>query len=397
MKEALTILKENGKEAFLGAKAEWQQVFGSADCAPFLSWEWMSTWFECFGEKKEPVVLKAYRNGRVAAILPFCFEKKRILGKPASSLTLMSAGIGGADYLGMISRPADQAEVASAMIKFLNHEGGFDSVCFAGIDNDSEIASVLRSTCVDKGAEELRVSESVGAVCPQIDLAAGWNNVLDRSKRKSNFTRKLKKLEGIPGFEFRSITSAHETGAAFERFLQLHEKRWKGAGGSELSGHPRLVAFQRKLVPQLASAGLVRFDELWLEGRCRSSIYGLDNGRTFYFYNSGYDLGCSHLSVGLAVLGLSIKNAIERGNSVYDFLRGDEAYKFEWANRQKELICVNVYRDSIELRANDALNSTLTALKNFSKNALPSTIADTIGAWRRARRRRYELSGEGAN
>jgi CelD/BcsL family acetyltransferase involved in cellulose biosynthesis len=386
----IRVFIQNGSasEVFAGIAAEWRQLFAAAGCSPFLSWEWQSAWFESFGDRKTPLILKAYRGEKLIGILPLYMEKRKVIGMPFNRLAFIGTGVGGADYLDIIGLPQNRSEIMSAMLEFLQTEGSFDSIRLESIIDVSETARYLRNVV----PERLRISESVGAACPRIDLTAGWTAVLEHSKRAANFKRRFKKLKKMPGFEFRSITTPAEIGEAFERFLRLHENRWANEGGSELTGHPRLVSFQRRLVPALAEAGLVRFDELWIEGECRSSAYGLDDGRSFYYYNSGFDREFSHLSVGLVLLGLSVKHAIERGNSYYDFLRGDETYKFDWANCQTNLVTISVNRHTFPVIASDGIGRGWATLRNVTRSVLPSRTIETLSAWQRTRKRNYQLS-----
>jgi CelD/BcsL family acetyltransferase involved in cellulose biosynthesis len=175
----------------------------------------------------------------------------------------------------------------------------------------------------------------------------------------------------------------------------LHEKRWSKDGGSELSGHPRLVSFQRDLVGALAAAegtGLLRFDELWVEGECRASVYGLERRGTFYYYNSGYDLEWSSFSVGLVLIGLSVEKAIERGNTRYDFLRGDETYKFDWANEKTELVTASLRAGTLPAVAHEAGSRAWIRLRDISKSALPADLIGKLKSRRREWNRAYRLS-----
>lgn len=379
-------------EIFAALRSEWRHLFAAVGCSPFLSWEWMSVWFENFGENKTPHVFKVYRNDDLIGILPMYLEKKTILGIRFNRLLLMGKGSVGADYLDLIARPGDKSDALSAIFEFLQSESLCDLIQFDNLWAESDTVGLLNEVGRMKDNRLTRRSESITAVCPQINLARGWDGVLARIRRSSEFKRKLKKLEKMNGFEYRSITSPEETAGAFERFLPLHEKRWVKAGGSELSGHPRLVAFQRQLVSELSRVGMIRFDELWVEGECRSSVYGLDDGETFYQYSSGYDGEYSHLSVGLVLLGLSIKNAIGRGNTVYDFLRGDETYKFDWADRSANLVTVSLGRNTFPVIAREGIGNALIRLRDVSKYALPSGMTETVGNLRRAWKRNYQLS-----
>lgn len=388
----ILIEKADGESVFESLREEWKQLFAVAQCSPFLSFDYLSTWYKWFGTNRTPLILKAYRQNHLIGLLPLCLQEKRVLGLKLKQLVFIGEAQGGADYLDLIAKPEDKIEILSAILDFLKKENYFDLICLENLASDSATVGFLRDFKQPESKSRLRRAAQTTAVCPQIDLFGGWESVLKQSKRASNFKRRLKQLEKMSGFEFRSITSFVEAGDAFERFYRLHEKRWAKSGGSELSGHPRLVSFQRDLVPKLAQAGLIRFDELWVEGECRASVYGLDDGRAFYYYNSGYDLEWASRSVGLVLIGLSIKNAIERGNFLYDFLRGDETYKFDWSNKQAELVTVKLSRNTLSAAVHENLSSVWLQFKNFSKSALPADVAENVKNWRRKLKRNYQLS-----
>lgn len=382
----------DGKDAFSELREDWQRLFAVSGGVPFLSWEWLSVWFEFFGADRTPFILKIKCEGETIGILPLGSQNKKVFGMNLRRLGFLGEAQGGADYLDLIAKERDKAEILPAVLEFLKKESGFDVLCLENLARDSEIARFLKNQ--DKN--NFRYQDSVGSICPQINLSGGWEKVLKESRRAGNFRRKLKKLEKTEDFGFRSVTSAAEIPEAFERFFVLHERRWAAHGGSELSGHPRLAAFQRDAVKKMAQAGLVRFDELWAEGKCRASVYGLTGNNTFYYYNSGYDLDWSNQSVGLVLIGLSVKNAIERGDLLYDFLRGEENYKFDWANTQNELLTVNLSRKNIPATAYEAINRTSLRIRDFSKNILPEELTERVKTWKRIweRNRQFKEKAE---
>jgi CelD/BcsL family acetyltransferase involved in cellulose biosynthesis len=387
----ISIEKADAENVFEGTREEWKRLFAASACAPFLSWEWLSVWYKWFGAGRKPFVLKAFRENRLVGLLPLCLQEKKVLGMRLRRLAFIGEAQGGADYLDLIAAPEDRAEILKAIFDFLKKENSFDLIALENVSDDSAIAGFLPDFNRPQTKPHFRQSAQKTAVCPQIDLAGGWETVLQNSRRASNFKRRLKQLEKMPDFEFRSVTSPAEAAEAFERFYRLHENRWSKNGGSELSGHPRLVSFQRDAVAALAEAGLLRFDELWVAGECRASVYGLEDGRNFYYYNSGYDLEWSNFSVGLVLIGLSVKNAIGRGCETYDFLRGDETYKFDWATRQAELITLNFSRRTISAIADEGINRAWLGLRNLSKSALPSGLTETLKNRRRAWKRNHEM------
>jgi CelD/BcsL family acetyltransferase involved in cellulose biosynthesis len=199
-------------------------------------------------------------------------------------------------------------------------------------------------------------------------------------------------LRARDGFAFRSVTDPAEALAAFERFLRLHEARWAEAGGSEMTGHARLQGFHRVLVARFAAAGLLRFDELWVEGACRASIYGLEHQGRYYFYNSGYDQTWRNASVGLVGLGLSLEAALARGNLAYDFLRGTESYKFDWAGATRTTMAVRLTTPRLRARAFSLWQQTSNTLRKGVREAFPQSLLFSLQQARRAWVRNQELS-----
>jgi CelD/BcsL family acetyltransferase involved in cellulose biosynthesis len=78
-------------------------------------------------------------------------------------------------------------------------------------------------------------------------------------------------------------------------------------------------------------------------GRAVASVYGLVHRGVFLYYQSGYDPEWRNRSVGLVLVGETFKDAIESGAVEYDFLRGTEPYKFDWATRQRRTVAVRVH------------------------------------------------------
>jgi len=386
------IQEGQGTDVFAGVKAEWRELFAKTNCSPFMAWEWMSVWFDSFGANKDPIILKAYRGDTLVAILPLLLATQKVLGMTFRRLSFIGDGIGGADHLDIIAKPADKHAALSAIFELLQREFDIQQIQLESLTDGSITLAFLKEIRSAGNEKFPGFSESTTAACPQINLSEGWDSVLKRSKRSDNFKRRLKKLQKLHNFEFRSTTSPSNINEAFERFLYLHEQRWSSAGGSELTGHPMLIEFQRRIVQSLSITGLVRFDELWVDGKCTSSVYGLDNGRTFYYYNSGYDLEYSHLSVGLVLLGLSVKGAIERGDTLYDFLRGNEDYKFDWANRTEHLVTVSLHERSLPGWGYEVARQGVAGIQTAAKAILPDSLVEILGNWRRAAKRNHQMS-----
>jgi CelD/BcsL family acetyltransferase involved in cellulose biosynthesis len=377
----------SGPEAIETLRSEWQELFHQAAASPFLSWEWAAAWQRWLGQHRRPR-LYCVRAGRsLIALLPLSEEQRRApwLPLPIKRLGFHGEGFGGADYLDLIALPGHRRAALSAILERLTREADFDVLELDSLSADSATTFWLTQHFSAAGRFTHRVTPR--HICPLITLEEGWPAVLKRSRRGDNFRRYLKKLRALPGFEFRVITEPAEALSAFERFLRLHEDRWAERGDSELTGHASLKAFQREVVEQLSRAGLLRFKELWAEGECRATVYGFEHKETFYDYNAGFDPAWSRFSVGSVLLGLSIEEAVSRGLKYYDLLRGEEAYKFEWANTQRSTLAVQIARRRLPSAVYLAQTELQAQARQLARRVLPGTAAEqlrrTVRAWKR--------------
>jgi len=64
---------------------------------------------------------------------------------------------------------------------------------------------------------------------------------------------------------------------------------------------------------------------------------GFEDATAYYLYNSAYEPAASHVSPGVILLTELVARAVSRGREVFDFLKGDEPYKFKLGARPRPL------------------------------------------------------------
>ncbi len=62
-------------------------------------------------------------------------------------------------------------------------------------------------------------------------------------------------------------------------------------------------------------------------------LYGFRRRGSTYFHLSGFDPEYARFSAGKLPLAHAIRHAIAEGRTVFDFLSGQEAYKYQWGAR----------------------------------------------------------------
>jgi CelD/BcsL family acetyltransferase involved in cellulose biosynthesis len=94
-----------------------------------------------------------------------------------------------------------------------------------------------------------------------------------------------------------------------------------------------LFCFLEKFMARSEGNNPIQLDFLNVAGQNIAGLLHFRYGNTLSMYLMGVDHSFDKsISVGNILVGLSIEKAIAEGFATYDFLRGDEDYKFHWSN-----------------------------------------------------------------
>jgi CelD/BcsL family acetyltransferase involved in cellulose biosynthesis len=286
-----------------------------------------------------------------------------------------------------LALPGFKQKSADIFIDYLAAPRSFDLLELEGMAADSCTLQSLTRRFANDGRFRYRIVPQY--VCPRMSLDAKWEDLLKRSRRSDYFKLCIRRLSKIASFEFRVISDVNEIPAAFGRHLALHVGRWIDRGGSSAFRTAEQKGFTFDAAAELARAGMTRFEEIWLEGECRASLFGFESGDCYYFYLSGFDKAWSKYSLGFTILGLSIREASRRGLKIYDFLRGTENYKFDWSDDPRMTVTAQVASDSQAARWHVAREHTKdiarallpdwakTRLRHLRKRPAPSPFSPT--------------------
>jgi CelD/BcsL family acetyltransferase involved in cellulose biosynthesis len=92
----------------------------------------------------------------------------------------------------------------------------------------------------------------------------------------------------------------------------------------------RMEGFFRRVIVALTGQGGARLAFLDTPAGPIASFVTLEWDDTVGLYNSGFRPDSASLSPGLVLLAGVMRDAIERGRRCFDFLRGEERYKYEF-------------------------------------------------------------------
>jgi CelD/BcsL family acetyltransferase involved in cellulose biosynthesis len=240
-----------------------------------------------------------------------------------------------ADYATVLATPADVAAVCDAVAETLSADapGRWDVVDLRRLRHGDPAADELtagferrcRSAC-------LAAVREVEDVCPVVSLPEGidFEGFLGTlgKKERHEIRRKVRRAEAAgPVVLERSASPIDD----LEAFVDLHQKRW-GVEGlfPPTAGGEASRRFFAGLFSDCFAAGLVDLSFLTVGGRRVAAGVTFDDGETTYYYNAGVEPDARELSPGVVMVARYMERAIEQGRSRLDFLRGNEAYKYEW-------------------------------------------------------------------
>lgn len=146
---------------------------------------------------------------------------------------------------------------------------------------------------------------------------------------------------------------------------------------------PNLFAIPttRAFLQNLLDAGILILSAIFVAGKPIAAHGGYIHDGVFYYLLPGYDVEQRKLSAGLVLMEYMISEAYNEGLEEFDFLLGDEGYKFYYANSYR---VVGMAGEAHQLE------NLLLMSKNCLKKVLyqNETIKGTIQSIMKARRRR---------
>lgn len=338
-----TVTRIADLSTFSALREDWNGLLrvSDSDCL-FLTWEWLYTWWKHLAGDRQLSILIVRAGGQLVGLAPFGLRRPSLWNhRLLPVLEFLGSGFVGSDYLDVIARKGCEKQVREALAHFLSRERAV--LDLTNLRRGNSFASVVAS---ELAGRQWHVSEKATNVCPFISVSGlSWEMYLATlgSEHRYNFNRKWKRLNRDYRVDFEAVAAPGQCREAVDLTIHLHNLRWRERGRSDAFHTDGLVGFHREFCALALEHGWLRLFVLRLNGAPAASLYGFRYGKTFYFYQSGFDPAYQKHSVGLVSMGLGIRSAIEEGVGEYDLLHGNEEYKSHWSRESRELARVESY------------------------------------------------------
>lgn len=314
-------------------REEWNPLLRRSETdAVFLTHEWQSVWWAHLGEGELLIIAVRDDAGDLLGIAPlFCTtdqegrRKVEFVGCKDVS-----------DYLDVIASIGHAEQVCAAVLDVLGDgDLAWDVLSLCNIPEASPTRSVLLDLARQRGyAAEAAVED----VCPVVRLPNSWEAYLEMlgGKNRRELRRKLRRAARTARMELQLLRRPDEVEEAMGTFFELHQM-----------SHPEKAAFMdeqmqgffRAMSRTLAGRGWLELALLHFDGIPVAATLAFDYRDEILLYNSGYHAEGYYaaLSPGWVLTALHIQSAIERGRKAFDFLRGDEDYKYRFGGKDTKV------------------------------------------------------------
>jgi CelD/BcsL family acetyltransferase involved in cellulose biosynthesis len=321
-------IQEIGDLAALEAMAkEWRHLCDACSYStPFQRPEWLLPWCRHF-MPSSLWVIALRRSGRLVGLAPFFIYERPNWSSEADcdERALALLGSGNSDYLDILLEPGSENEALAVLFTVLAAHADRWDVCDL---EQLRPASPILAAPLPKGwkGEERPLSPS-----PVLDLPQRPENLMARlpPKQVKNLRQARRRGERLGSLQ---IVTADESNREdlLSALFRLHHTRWQSRGLPGVLEDETIQAFHREVAAGFARRSALTLYGLSLDGHTIGVFYGLQEKEELYFYLQGFDPEWSWCSPGVLLIGFGIEEAVRRGAACFDFLGGNEGYKYHW-------------------------------------------------------------------
>ena len=113
----------------------------------------------------------------------------------------------------------------------------------------------------------------------------------------------------------------------------------------------------------------VNLSSIEIDGKVVSACYSIIIGKVFYYWLPSFDADLRAVSLGKLHINMLIQFCFENEITRFDFMGGDESYKFQWNTKTNDLLRLTLFRTKIALSfyvAKKKLENKARKIKNSS-------------------------------
>lgn len=335
----LTLITED--TGFLELEDEWKAILPQTPANTiFLTWEWLSTWWEAFGRGKQLYVLTFREGSNLVGVLP-CYLHKRPLRPFGKIRELRFLGTGESvrsEYLDFICLPEYREECLAELAEHIFRYRNWDIAVFSDLAADSGLAGFPA-----RGFPRAEIINR--EPCYSVEIPADFETYLKGidARMRRNIRNRRRNLERDFRLEYHRLQDAEDLERWMEDFQRLHAARLKERGLPSKFSDPRYALFHSRLSRIFRESGWLFAVDLRLDGEMVAARYNFLYNGTVYDYQTGYAPEYGQRGIMQALISYAIEDCTREGIGKFDFLAGDDDYKRHFSNSEGTVVSFRIY------------------------------------------------------
>lgn len=309
--------------------AEWDALLSPDNSLNFfMRTDWQRTWWKHLQRGDLAVLSARDEQGVLRGVAPWFVEQDAESHRVLNVIGCVDI----TDYVDLIAAPGHEQPVYRAIWSFLNSAEmpGWDVLHLCSVPEGSPTLAILPALAEQGGfSAKLAVED----VCPVVTLPDSYEAYLASldKKQRHELRRKRRRAEDYP-VNWYVVGPQHNLTEEIDAFLDL-----MGSSTPEKAAfltQPGHRDFFKEIGPILLRQQMLDLSFLVVDGQRAAAMWNFAYGDRMMLYNSGLRMQeFMALSPGIVLLALNIEHSIAAGFKKYDFLQGDEEYKYRMGAR----------------------------------------------------------------
>jgi CelD/BcsL family acetyltransferase involved in cellulose biosynthesis len=323
-------------------KEQWDTLLGQSIIdVPFLRYEYLENWWHTRGGGEwtndiQLAIISAHEGNILVGIAPFFINKEN-----EKNVLYLLGSKEICDYLDLIVKPADLDYFVRELISFITNKSfpRWDQIVLDNLLQSSPSVAAL-----EKAASELgwNFKSECKKQSPFIRLPGNWEEYLNSidNKQRHEIRRKMRRAEENTDLKWYFIDEESSLDDEIEAFLQLM------ALDKEKSSFLTIpMREQMRLTMQWAfKEKFLQLSFLEIHNQKAAGYLCFHYKSKILVYNSGFDPKFSEYSPGWVLLADLLRWANENQIVDFDFMRGNEDYKYRFGAKDRFIVCVIINR-----------------------------------------------------
>jgi len=307
---------------------------------PFSRFEYLAEWWKTLGGGEwgdaSLVLVSASENDQLVGIVPLFIHEY-----DGQQALLLVGSIEISDYLDLIVREADLPRFLSGLLDFLasSVSDSWSAIDWYNLPDSSPTLAALKSESERHG---WNYHEEIYRPTPRITLNGSFDDYLAGidKKQRHEIRRKMRRAAESGRVRFYVVDKDADIEPELEAFFHL------------MVQEPNKALFLKDVMRDQMSKSLKASHDagyLWLaflevDGVKAAASINFDYKNKLWGYNSGVSRDYMELSPGWVLLGHVIQWCCENGRYEFDFMRGDEEYKYRFGGVNRYVMRARVIK-----------------------------------------------------